>query len=57
MRLIKSQNPNLDIRFVFSNAKTKIGKNQKQLMASGVKCLSFHTIVSIQQNKHSQQNG
>ncbi len=29
MRLIKSQNPKLDIRFIFSNAKTKIGKKSK----------------------------
>ena len=29
MRLIKSQNPQLDIRFIFSNAKTKIGKKSK----------------------------
>ena len=26
MKLVKKQNPELDIRFIFSNAKTKIGK-------------------------------
>ena len=35
--VIKKQNPKLDITFIFSNSKTKIGKkSQKLLMASGV---------------------
>ena len=29
MKIIKSQNPKLDIRFIFSNSKTKIGKKSK----------------------------
>ena len=29
MKLIKKQNPNLDIRFIFSNSKNKIGKKSK----------------------------
>ena len=29
MKTIKAQNPNLDIRFIFSNSKTKIGKKSK----------------------------
>ena len=29
MRLIKEQNPKYDIRFIFSNSKTKIGKKSK----------------------------
>ena len=29
MKLIKKQNPTLDIRFVFSNSKTKIGKKSQ----------------------------
>ncbi len=29
MKLIKKQNPKLDIRFVFSNSKTKIGKKSQ----------------------------
>ena len=31
MKTIKAQNPNLDIRFIFSNSKTKIGKKSKRL--------------------------
>ena len=29
MKLIREQHPNLDIRFIFSNSKTKIGKKSK----------------------------
>jgi hypothetical protein len=31
--LVKAQNPNLDIRFVFSNSKNKISKNSKTTYA------------------------
>ena len=39
MKLIKKQNPKMDIRFVFSNAKTKIGK--KSLTTYGKWCELF----------------
>ena len=33
MRLVKEQHPNLDIRFIFSNAKSKISKKSKTTYA------------------------
>ena len=48
MKLVKKQNPKLDIRFIFSNAKTKIGK--KSLTTYGKWCelfkFKFHCIQS-----------
>jgi len=29
MKMVKNQNPKMDIRFIFSNSKTKIGKKSK----------------------------
>ena len=51
MRLIKSQNPNLDIRFVFSNAKTKIGKKSKTTYGKWCELFGFryHCIQSTKQ--------
>ena len=51
MKLIKKQNPKMDIRFVFSNAKTKIGK--KSLTTYGKWCdlfkFKYHCIQSTKQ--------
>ena len=51
MKLVKKQNPKLDIRFIFSNAKTKIGK--KSLTTYGKWCelnnFPYHCIYSTQQ--------
>ena len=55
--LIKAQHPKLDIRFVFSNSKTKIGKNQKQLMQNGVSSRALNIIVYIQQENFYQMTG
>ena len=48
MKLVKKQNPELDIRFIFSNAKTKIGK--KSLTTYGKWCelfgFKYHCIQS-----------
>lgn len=41
MRLIKSQNPQLDIRFIFSNAKTKIGKKSKTTYGKWCEMFNF----------------
>lgn len=41
MRLIKSQNPELDIRFIFSNAKTKIGKKSKTTYGKWCEMFNF----------------
>ena len=51
MRLIKTQNPNLDIRFVFSNAKTKIGKKSKTTYAKWCELFGFkyHCIQSTKE--------
>ena len=68
MKLVKKQNPKLDIRFIFSNAKTKIGK--KSLTTYGKWCelnnFPYHCIYSTQQTfpkewlkeiKEKQKNG
>ena len=51
MKLIKKQNPKMDIRFVFSNAKTKIGK--KSLTTYGKWCelnsFPYHCIQSTKE--------
>ena len=51
MKLIKKQNPELDIRFIFSNSKTKIGK--KSLTTYGKWCelndFPYHCIQSTKQ--------
>jgi hypothetical protein len=51
MKLIKKQNPQLDIRFIFSNSKTKIGK--KSLTTYGKWCelndFPYHCIQSTKQ--------
>ena len=51
MKLIKKQNPKMDIRFVFSNAKTKIGK--KSLTTYGKWCelnsFPYHCIQTTKQ--------
>ena len=51
MRLIKSQKPNLDIRFVFSNAKTKIGKKSKTTYGKWCEMFKFpyHCVNSTKQ--------
>ena len=52
MRLIKTQNPKLDIRFVFSNAQTRIGKKSKTTYAKWCTMFGFpfHCIQSTKQN-------
>ena len=40
-RLIKEQHPNYDIRFVFSNSKTKIGKKSKTTYAKWCELFGF----------------
>ena len=51
MKLVKKQNPKLDIRFIFSNSKTKIGK--KSLTTYGKWCEMFnfpyHCVTSTKQ--------
>ena len=51
MKLVKKQNPELDIRFIFSNSKTKIGK--KSLTTYGKWCdlfkFKYHCIQSTKQ--------
>ena len=51
MKLIKKQNPELDIRFIFSNSKTKIGK--KSLTTYGKWCelndFPYHCIQSTKE--------
>ena len=51
MKLIKQQNPKLDIRFIFSNSKTKIGK--KSLTTYGKWCelnnFPYHCIQSTKE--------
>jgi|TARA_X000001382_G_scaffold26517_1_gene17007 hypothetical protein len=51
MRLIKSQNPELDIRFVFSNAKTKIGKKSKTTYGKWCEMFNFpyHCVTTTKQ--------
>ena len=50
-KLIKEQHPELDIRFIFSNSKTKIGK--KSLTTYGKWCdlfkFKYHCIQSTKQ--------
>ena len=48
MKLIKKQNPNLDIRFIFSNSKTKIGKKSKTTYGKWCEMFGFkyHCIQS-----------
>jgi len=41
MKTIKAQNPNLDIRFIFSNSKTKIGKKSKTTYAKWCELFGF----------------
>jgi hypothetical protein len=51
MKLIKSQNPKLDIRFVFSNATNKIGKKSKTTYAKWCELNNFpyHCIKSTKE--------
>ena len=51
MKLIKQQNPKLDIRFVFSNSKNKIGKKSKTTYAKWCELNNFpyHCIQSTKQ--------
>ena len=46
--LIKAQHPNLDIRFVFSNSKTKIGKKSKTTYGKWceLKGFKYHCVYS-----------
>jgi hypothetical protein len=46
--LIKEQHPNLDIRFVFSNSKTKIGKKSKTTYGKwcDLKGFKYHCVYS-----------
>jgi len=46
--LIKAQHPNLDIRFVFSNSKTKIGKKSKTTYAKWceLKGFKYHCVYT-----------
>jgi len=41
MKLIKKQNPNLDIRFIFSNSKNRIGKKSKTTYAKWCEMFGF----------------
>ena len=51
MKLIKAQNPKLDIRFIFSNSKTKIGKKSKTTYAKWCDLFGFkyHCIQSTKE--------
>jgi len=51
MKLVKSQNPKLDIRFIFSNSKTKIGKKSKTTYAKWCELNDFpyHCIDSTKE--------
>ena len=51
MKLIKTQNPKLDIRFVFSNAQTRIGKKSKTTYAKWCTMFGFpfHCIQSTKE--------
>lgn len=51
MKLIKKQNPQLDIRFIFSNSKTKIGKKSKTTYAKWCELNDFpyHCIYSTKE--------
>ena len=51
MKTIKAQNPNLDIRFIFSNSKTKIGKKSKTTYAKWCDLFGFkyHCIQSTKE--------
>jgi len=51
MKLVKSQNPKLDIRFIFSNSKTKIGKKSKTTYAKWCELNDFpyHCIYSTKE--------
>ena len=51
MKLIKQQHPKLDIRFVFSNSKTKIGKKSKTTYAKWCELNDFpyHCVHSTKQ--------
>ena len=48
MKTIKAQNPNLDIRFIFSNSKTKIGKKSKTTYAKWceLKGFKYHCVYT-----------
>ena len=52
MKTIKAQNPNLDIRFIFSNSKTKIGKKSKTTYAKWCELFGF-TYHCIQSTKET----
>lgn len=56
MKLIKQQNPKLDIRFVFSNSKNKIGKKSKTTYAKWCELNNFpyHCIQSTKQTFPSE---
>jgi hypothetical protein len=51
MKLVKQQNPTLDIRFVFSNAKTRIGKKSQTTYAKWCEMFGFpyHCIQSTKE--------
>ena len=51
MKLIKQQNPKLDLRIIFSNANTKIGKKSKTTYAKWCTMFGFpfHCIASTKE--------
>lgn len=51
MKLIKAQNPDLDIRFIFSNSKTKIGKKSKTTygMWCDMNSFPYHCVQSTKE--------
>ena len=44
-KLIKQQHPDLDIRFVFTNSKSKLSRGQRQPTAFGVNVTTFCTQI------------
>jgi len=68
MKLIKTQNPKLDIRFIFSNSKNKIGKKSKTTYGKWCEMFGFkyHCVQSTKKEipdewlneiKETQKNG
>lgn len=51
MKLVKQQNPDLDIRFIFSNSKTRIGKKSQTTYAKWCEMFGFpyHCIQSTKE--------
>lgn len=56
MKLIKQQNPKLDIRFIFSNARTKIGKKSNTTYGKWCEMFGFpfHCVFSSKQTFPSE---